>query len=1050
MRNCVRWVVLTAVLLASVSAFAAAWNPDTDADLLFNMNFQTYNNGAHTTTDAKGGLVGTVYDYNATYPNLFGEDANKPGLGYDGNFAAIHDIATGSGSVSGGIPSPNDVKLKVPSGTAVFDLSVYYDIMLDKHTWTFWFNVPTLVDGTVIRHASVNSDPCSPWYEDYKNDVWEIRIYGGKLQFYHKNNCLRMETASMLSEYGLDVNTWYHAAVVIDRSDCEETSVPTTQLSSKIYVDGLEVPVIVTSYNTDTMNVDTYYDSPLWIGAGEREFDGLLDEVRLYSRTLTPVEVSILNQPDTTIPRALLPIPRSENVVITTDLTWDAADGATSQIVYFGTDPENLAQIASGSGTLESADPCAGLLALNTEYFWYVNSNGVDGPLWSFITETGKALNPSPADGEEDVNNADVDLSWTTPTTATYTVYASTIRSDLESPDFNWFANGLTDPCVDDFDPCSIGGRGEIYYWRVDCNYASVGTVWGDIWSFRTDPYDLVFNTSGYAKTFADHSVAAYGCEIHGAGWTSVTTGSLEGTFADGNAIAVFNFPSGFNYDRKYDIIVIPAYRAKDINSTINFPTPLSINVTGDFYFDGRIQIAGDDTLTNTQDNTFARCGGFPGPKHNQNESIFSNDPPVPVTDYWTSYPFPNYYHHRYGNIGVPSTDKFIYVPTALAQRTFGPGQPVNPPYKGGGGGGSGGVGGEAGRGYYFGVFSGGPSYGDEEVPIPFGGSSGGWGAKAGGSAGGGGIEIIADGNVILDSNSQIRAFGGGQLYSTASGDGAAGGGGAGGSVRIIAGGSVTNRGIINVNGGKGGNANTKANNPSGGGGGGRVAIFYGTTIDLNDGTITANGGAKGTYQGYSIAENGKNGTIFITNGSPKKASAPTPANGDKMVYCSSDPCTIKLKWYSGYGGTTDEVFCDTFSPPTTSRGSASATRGRHEVNMTVSPGNTYYWKVKTDGDVNSDPWSFKTVSWRCEQYAGTDPNHVGGPEWDSNHDCVLNFEDFWYFAKDWYNNGFGDYRLDHTFVGGMPGDGIPSDLARWANEWLECYNRTDSGCAGW
>ena len=89
----------------------------------------------------------------------------------------------------------------------------------------------------------------------------------------------------------------------------------------------------------------------------------------------------------------------------------------------------------------------------------------------------------------------------------------------------------------------------------------------------------------------------------------------------------------------------------------------------------------------------------------------------------------------------------------------FGPGVPVNPPYKGGGGGGAGGVGGDAGRGYFFGVFSGGPSYGDKEVPVPFGGSAGGWGGdnSPGGAAGGGGIEIVATGNVVLDVNSQIN-----------------------------------------------------------------------------------------------------------------------------------------------------------------------------------------------------------------------------------------------------------------------------------------------------
>jgi len=139
-----------------------------------------------------------------------------------------------------------------------------------------------------------------------------------------------------------------------------------------------------------------------------------------------------------------------------------------------------------------------------------------------------------------------------------------------------------------------------------------------------------------------------------------------------------------------------------------------------------------------------------------------------------------------------------------LAKFTFGPGQPVNPPYKGGGGGGAGGMGGDSARGFFHGVDSRGPSYGDKEVPVPFGGSAGGWGggSSPGGAAGGGGIEVNATGSIYFDVNSQIKASGGGQLCSSTA---YPAGGGGGGSVRIIAGTTFTNKGIIDVNGGKGG-----------------------------------------------------------------------------------------------------------------------------------------------------------------------------------------------------------------------------------------------------
>gem|GEM_PF-1301481 len=1049
MKSGMMWMALAAAILVSTNAWAV-WNPDTDPCQVFDMNFETYSNTSHTAKDLVSGLVGTLDSYNDVNPNVFGE-TSLTGLGHDANFAAMHDISLGAGVASDG-PCPNDVRLVMQTGTSIFDLSAVpyktsspFSYMTDKRTWTFWFNVPSITDGTIIRHASSYAYEYleDPSYNSYKNLIWEIRIYGGVLQFYHKNNCLKMQTASTLSDLGLTTNTWHHAAVVLDRSNCVETSVPTTQLSCKIYIDGLEVPIIVTSFNTSTMNVDAFYDSPLWIGAGERVFDGLLDEVRLFMCDLTPLQVSILNQPDKTNPVALLPIPRSSEVAMGTGLSWVPAGSSpapTAQKVYFGTDPNSLPLKKTGDGSLNSVSNAdiSGPLSLNTTYYWYIRStisgNDVNGPLWSFTTETGKAVNLSPIDGAEDIDVCDVNLSWFTPTAATYTVYASAIRSLVETNDVSArIANSISDPCIMGYDP---NLRGAIIYWRVNSTYASVGTVAGDIWSFRTKPYELVFNTDANATTYADYNIPAYTCVVHGDGWSDpCATATLA---SDG--VAVFNFPSGFNYDRRYDIIVVPQVRPEWVDT--NIPTPLAIHVTGNFYFDGRVQIAGDDILTTIQDLTYARSGGFPGPKHNQDSSVFVDSPQPALADYWTKYTFPTNNYTRFG-VYTSSSEHDIYVPTALAQSTFGPGVPVNPPYKGGGGGGAGGVGGDSGRGYWSGVFSGGPSYGDKEVPVPFGGSGGGWGGNTspGGAAGGGGIEIVATGNVVLDVNSQIIANGGGQLCSSVS---YPAGGGGGGSVRIIAGGSVTNKGIINVNGGKGGDGNAKVNDTGGGGGGGRVAIFCGTTYS-NMGTITADGGAKGvTYNDpcitglpAALAQDGQDGTIFVTSGSPKKASAPTPANGNQMVYCHPDPCTnFQLKWYSGYGGTTDVVYCDTNTNPATSRGSVSATRGQHSVTMTVSSGNTYYMKVVTDGTVSSDTWSFTTVNWRCMQYDGTAP-HVGGPEWDFNHNCVLDLEDFLYFADDWLNPAFGQYRLE--FI----------DFARFANEWRQCFNRTDGGCAG-
>jgi hypothetical protein len=59
--------------------------------------------------------------------------------------------------------------------------------------------------------------------------------------------------------------------------------------------------------------------------------------------------------------------------------------------------------------------------------------------------------------------------------------------------------------------------------------------------------------------------------------------------------------------------------------------------------------------------------------------------------------------------------------------------------------------------------------------------------------------------------------------------------------------------------------------------------------------------------------------------------------------------------------------------------------------------------------------------------------------------------QDFAYFAKDWGNSEFGNFKLDNTYGGAtMPADGMASDLARFASEWLDCRARTNDGCNGW
>lgn len=1036
MKNKLLWMFMLMAVLALVSSNArAVWDPD-GSELIFNLDFETNSdsNGTTTTDATIGSRTGTLIDYNTLGYDVLQENGIR---GISADFNQHNDAGEGA--------SPNDCAYSVAPSSQydyVFEFGGTGWPDDDATTFAFWFNMSNNTSATFLRREQA-ADP---------NFYYEIRAIGGKLEFREGQNALRFETASTLDSLGIANNTWHHAVVTVDRSNCIKIG-PTLTQSSKMYIDGLETPVIITYLKDIQMYVDPVgQTSPLLVGAGERSNDGLMDEVRIYNRSLSALEVSLLYQYDTTVAHttAILPIPRSSNVRIDTDVNWVKATGATAQVIYFGDDPNdaNLPQVASGVAlTSVSNATLGGPFPLNKTYYWYVKStvggSDINSPVYSFTTETGQAFDPVPADGAIDIDVSDVNIYWSASATAqSFDVYYSTDKAAVESNDPN--VRIADDIVITQVNDVNSKLRSQTYYWRVVSNYTAE-SISGPTWSFVTRPYELVFNTRrNHTTSYQGYAIPALTCSLHSDGWTDVVTGTLD---TDANVV-VFSFPSGFNYDKRYDITVVPGYRAQDINSTTNV-RPISLDVTGDFYFDGKIRLAGDSLLLTSNDTPAARSGGYPGPRHNS-----ATTTSAPDNKCWDTVTINSPYYNRFNHTAGTTSTKDVYVADSNCDKYFGPGSPrSNPPYKGGAGGAYGGRGGNCGRGYYFGMNCYGLPYGGRNVPNPFGGSGGGWAGVGAGTSGGGGIEIIVSGDVVFDVNSEINADGGNALYNATD---YPGGAGAGGSVKIIAGGSVTVKGDIHANGGKGGNSSKQANECGGGGGGGRIAIFYGTTYTLDDAngaSITANGGLRGIYPngGASLAEDGADGTVLVVKSSdtsPKTASAPTPLNGDKMVYCATNPATIQLKWYSGYGATDDRVWFGTSESTMTAQGTGStpATRAQHSISKSVNQNMTYYWQIKTDSNsIESEVYSFSTVGWECPiavAKSSSTLDYIGGPSWDYNGDCVVSGEDLWYFAKDWRVprvSGTQDYTLDTQELRNILVD-----------EWLLCVHRTNSGCTGW
>jgi hypothetical protein len=232
------------------------------------------------------------------------------------------------------------------------------------------------------------------------------------------------------------------------------------------------------------------------VGAENRPFEGMIDDVRIYTRALTVEEIEqVMEGPPA--PLAAGPDP-ADGTVIEQDwynLNWKPGTWATSHDVYFGTDFDDVNESAPDTfiGNTTFVFQVVGIpsypapegLQPGTTYYWRVDEVNPDNPdspwkgvVWSFTLPPRIAYNPFPPDNMKFVDT-DVDLSWTAKwNAALFSVYFGTDAEQVAN------ATGAAPSGKMSFDP----GPLEIdttYYWRVD---SFDGTEWrtGNVWSFST------------------------------------------------------------------------------------------------------------------------------------------------------------------------------------------------------------------------------------------------------------------------------------------------------------------------------------------------------------------------------------------------------------------------------------------------------------------------------------------------------------------------------------------------------------------------------------
>lgn len=136
---------------------------------------------------------------------------------------------------------------------------------------------------------------------------------GNKLRFRLKTNGL---TKTLVASSGdLPVGQWAHVAATYDGS------------TMRLYKDGVEVGNVAMSGSTSSSNA-----VPVWIGRnpdGSNAFHGAIDELRIYSKALTPTEI----QNDMNTPfGSVVPTPQPPTQS-TVNLTWVAS--ATPNVSYY-------------------------------------------------------------------------------------------------------------------------------------------------------------------------------------------------------------------------------------------------------------------------------------------------------------------------------------------------------------------------------------------------------------------------------------------------------------------------------------------------------------------------------------------------------------------------------------------------------------------------------------------------------------------------------------------------------------------------------------------
>ena len=213
----------------------------------------------------------------------------------------------------------------------------------------------------------------------------EFRVNGGRLRFDTSGGNVQGDTDV------LD-NQWHHVALTVQAN----ATISSGDVS--FYLDGQDDTR--TSSDTDVLNLTSNFDvqiGQMYDLSSSRWYIGLIDDVRIYSKILTPEEIEKTMAGDPRLswdPKpAHASMPNIDDIV---PLGWSPGDSVASHDVYFGTDKIAVTDAGASdtTGIYQGRQNNTEFLPserleYNQTYYWRVDEYNADetvskGRLWSF------------------------------------------------------------------------------------------------------------------------------------------------------------------------------------------------------------------------------------------------------------------------------------------------------------------------------------------------------------------------------------------------------------------------------------------------------------------------------------------------------------------------------------------------------------------------------------------------------------------------------------------------------------------------------------------